>query len=83
MDSKTCVRAVGDFTVPVVAQPSLVDIIKILPTGINSFLGNKDIPVNIKGDVVIKKFIFSKHYTFEFTEKLTKDNIKTLGNFGF
>jgi len=83
MDSKTCVRAVGDFTVPVLATPSLVDIIKLIPKGISFFKDNKEIPVKIKGDVVIKKFLFSKHYTFDYTEKLTKDKIKVLGNFGF
>jgi len=83
MDSKTCIRAVGDFTVPVLATPSLVDIIKLIPNGISFFKDNKEIPVNIKGDVVIKKFIFTRHYTFDYTEKLTKDKIKVLGNFGF
>src|ERR1035441_3783187 len=83
MDSKTCVCAVGDFTVPVLATPSLVDIIKLIPSGISFLKDHKEIPVNIKGDVVIKKFLFSKHYTFDYTEKLTKDKIKVLGNFGF
>ena len=83
MDSKSCVRAVGDFIVPVLAQPSLVDIIKIIPKGLSFLKDNKEIPVNIKGDVVIKKFLFKKHYTFDYTEKLTKDKIKILGNFGF
>ncbi len=83
MDSKTCIRAVGDFTVPVLAQPSLTDVLRMLPKGISTLFGSKDMPVTIKGEVVIKKFIFSKHYRFEVTEKLTKDKIKMLGNFGF
>ncbi|MEI6817241.1 MAG: LEA type 2 family protein [Bacteroidota bacterium] len=77
----TCVRAVGDFTIPVVAQTNLVDLAKIIPTGLNAFLGKKskhELPVDIKGNVTVKKFLFSKHFEFEFKEKIALDKFKIL-----
>jgi LEA14-like dessication related protein len=80
IDGNKCVRAKGDFIIPVAARVSFIDIAKLLPNGIGSFFGDKEIPVNIKGSVTIKKFIFSKTFTIDYSEKLTKDKIKMLGN---
>jgi LEA14-like dessication related protein len=80
MDGNKCVQAKGDFIVPMVAQVSLFDIAKLIPNGIGAFFGEKEIPVNIKGSVTIKKFIFSKTFKFEYTEKMNKEKFKLLGN---
>lgn len=80
MEADKCIQAKGDFVIPMAAQVSLFEIAKIIPNGIGAFFGEKEIPVNIKGSITIKKFIFSKTFKFEYTEKLTKENIKMLGN---
>lgn len=80
MDANGCIRAVGDFVVPMSAHVSLLEIAKLIPNGIGAFFGEKEIPIDVKGSVTIKKFIFSKTFSFDYTEKMTKEKIKMLGN---
>jgi len=76
-DETVKIKANSEFIVPITGETSLIDLVKLIPTGLGSLLGNKTIPINIKGEVTIKKFIFRKKLKFDILEDFSKDKIKT------
>lgn len=61
-----------EFTFPVSAVLARMDLKQLLGTGINLLLNDEIIPMQVKGKVRIRKFIFSKTYDFEYTQRIDK-----------
>jgi len=59
------IGANSEVTVPVTIQPSLSTLGNIFMAGVNSFLSRKDQKVTIEGDIIVKKFIFSKRFAIK------------------
>ncbi len=76
-DNKIRVNSNGDFTIPLKGNASLFNLAKMIPPTIGNFFGMQDIPVNFKGEVVVSKFIFRKKISFDYTENINRDKIKT------
>lgn len=68
----------SDFTLPIGAKASLVDLINLSGIGLNLYLGNQSATATIKGNMTLKKFIFSKKIQFEYKEKIDSKTLKTL-----
>ncbi len=68
----------SDFTLPILAKASLVDLINLSGIGLNLYLGNQTATATIKGNMKLKKFIFSKKIQFEYKEKIDGKKLKSL-----
>ncbi len=74
------VRAKGnsDFTFPVSADVAKMDWKQLLGSGINLLLNNEAVPMKVKGKITVKKFIFSKTFNFDYTERIDKTMLQKL-----
>lgn len=70
--------ATNDFSIPVSASLKQFNLDQLLGTGLHLLFTNESVPINIKGKVKLKKFIFSKTYEFEFMEEIKKSELKKL-----
>ncbi len=70
------VAAMSEFALPLSTLTSYSQIVKFLPSGINSFLDGKDIPLSFKGTVTLKKFLFKKTFPLEFHDTINSKDIQ-------
>lgn len=72
--TSTSVKAAGksDFTFPVTAKLARMDFSQLLGAGINLLLNDEAIPMQVKGKIKVKKFLFSKTYQFDYTQRIDK-----------
>lgn len=68
----------SDFTIPMMATSSTVDLSKFAAMGLGFLLGNKTATATIKGNITLKKFIFRKKYPFEYKEKIDARFLESL-----
>jgi LEA14-like dessication related protein len=68
----------SDFILPISARASLVDLINLSGIGLNLYLGNQTATATIKGNMILKKFIFCKKIQFEYQEKIDGKTLKGL-----
>lgn len=67
-----------DFTIPMLATSSTVDLSRFATIGLSFLLGNKTATATIKGNITLKKFIFRKKYPFEYKEKIDASFLESL-----
>ena len=79
-----------ELTKPVLLQPkhsqiwpcklnvTTIELIKSLPAGLEIILGDKKVNANIKGNIRIKKWIFSKNYKFDVNQQIDGQWLKNL-----
>lgn len=65
----------SEFSVPLSATVPYSELLKLLAPGLSSFQEGKKIPLELKGSVTLKKFLFSKTYPVHYTEQI---NLKEL-----
>jgi LEA14-like dessication related protein len=68
----------SDFSLPVHAKASLGDLINLSGLGIGLLFGNQTAVAIIKGNMVLKKFIFHKKVQFEYKEKIDGKVLQSL-----
>jgi LEA14-like dessication related protein len=68
----------SDFTLPISAKAALIDLINLSGTGLNLYLGNQTATATIRGNMTLKKFIFSKKIQFEYKETIDGKKLKSL-----
>jgi LEA14-like dessication related protein len=68
----------SDFTLPVSARASLVDLLNLSGIGLNLYLGKQTATATIKGRMTLKKFIFRKKIQFEYKEMIDSKTLKGL-----
>ena len=78
IDTKIRAAANSDIVFPVNAKLANMDLSQLLGTGLNLLLNNEAIPMQVKGKLKIRKFIFSKTYQFDYTERIDKAVLKKL-----
>src|SRR5688572_25691538 len=66
--TKLRVKARREASLPVTARLSKMDLGQMMGTGLNLLLNDEAIPMQVKGKVKVRKFIFSKTYHFDYTE---------------
>lgn len=67
----------SDFTVPLKGETSMENASVLLQKGLSSlFGGSSAIPVSIKGNIIVKKFIFRKKIKFDFDQNVDMSKIK-------
>jgi hypothetical protein len=76
--TKVHAGAGSDFTFPVIAKAAKMDFTQLLGTGLNLLLNDEVIPMKVKGSLKIRKFIFSKTYHFDYTQRIDKALLKKL-----
>ena len=76
LDETERAKAHGEFTLPMTGQLSLKDLSKLVPVGLGIIKNKAEIPVILKFDFTVKKFIFKKHFHFEVNEKINPSKIK-------
>jgi hypothetical protein len=69
-DSVIRLKKDADFSIPASVKAPQGDLMKILSSGLSMFLSGNQIPLEIKGDFVLKKFLFRRKFSFEFNEKI-------------
>jgi LEA14-like dessication related protein len=60
----------SDFMLPVNAVASLGDLVKLSGLGITLLFGNQNATATIKGNMVLKKFIFRRKVQFEYKQTI-------------
>ena len=78
LDTKVHAGANSDFIFPVTAKVAKMDFTQLLGTGLNLLLNDEVIPMKVKGSLKIRKFIFSKTYRFDYTQRIDKALLKKL-----
>jgi LEA14-like dessication related protein len=68
----------SDFSLPVSAHASLLDLLNLSGIGLNLYLGKQSATATIKGNMTLKKFIFSRKIQFEYKEKIDNKTLKRL-----
>ena len=68
----------SDFTLPVIAKASLVDLVNLSGIGLSLYLGNQSATATIKGTMTLKKFIFRRKIQFEYKEKIDGKKLRSL-----
>ncbi|MBL0104010.1 MAG: LEA type 2 family protein [Bacteroidetes bacterium] len=64
------VKRNSEVTIPVRVELSTLDLLALLPTGLGLISDKKPITTGIVGDLTIKKFLFSKKYPFQYSQKV-------------
>ena len=70
LSNVTRLKRNSDFSIPLNANASLNNLINLSALGLNLFFGNQTAVATIKGNLVLKKFIFRKKMQFEYKEKI-------------
>jgi len=73
---KKKISAKGIFSLPLSASVSYSELIKFIPVGVSSFQSGKDVPVELKGEIKLKKFLFAKKFQLEFHDKISMKDIQ-------
>ncbi|MFI5134800.1 MAG: LEA type 2 family protein [Chitinophagales bacterium] len=73
---KKKIPANSNFVLPLSSSIPYSELIKFIPLGVNSFQSGKDIPVDVKGNIKLKKFLFVKKFQLEFHDKITMKDIQ-------
>ncbi len=68
----------SDFSLPVNAKASLSDLVNLSGLGIGLLFGNQTAVANIKGSMILKKFIFRRKVEFEYKEKIDGKFLQSL-----
>jgi len=76
--TKVRAKKKSDFSFPVTARLAKMDFNQLLGSGINLLLNNEAIPMQVKGEFRMKKFIFSKTYKFDYTQRIDKAQLMKL-----
>ena len=64
----------SEFSLPLNTSIPYTQLVKFIPLGLSSIQNGKDIPVDLKGNITLKKFFFKKTFPFEYHDKInTKD----------
>jgi len=66
----------SNFSLPLNVSIPYSQLIKFVPLGIASLQGGKDIPVDLKGTLTVKKFLFSKKFPIEYHDKISTKDIQ-------
>jgi LEA14-like dessication related protein len=66
----------SEFSLPLNTSISYTQLIKFIPLGLSSFQSGKDIPVDLKGNITIKKFLYKKTFPFEYHDKINMKDIQ-------
>ena len=59
-----------EFSIPFSASISVLELAQMIPSEILNFKSGAALPVEVRGSVTVKKFIFSKTFPFQFSETI-------------
>jgi LEA14-like dessication related protein len=76
--SKVKAKAGSDVTFPVTANLAKMELSQLLGTGLNLLLNDEAIPMQVKGKLKVRKFIFCKTYHFDYTQSIDKAWLRKL-----
>lgn len=66
----------SDFSLPLNTSIPYTQLVKFIPLGLSSIQNGKDIPVDLKGNITLKKFFIKKTFPFEYHDKINTKDIK-------
>lgn len=76
LDSNLRMKRNEDFTLPISIKVTKNDLAKVVISGMAFYLSGDKIPVEINGDVLVKKFLFRKKFAFKFNEQIDPKTLK-------
>ena len=65
-----------EFSLPVSTSIPYSQLIKFIPLGISSLQGGKDIPLEVKGNVTVKKFLYKRTFPLEYHDVISTKDIQ-------
>jgi hypothetical protein len=68
----------SEVSLPVTANIAKMDPGQLLGTGLNLLLNDEAIPMQVKGSVKVRKFLFTKTYDFDYTQSIDKAWLRKL-----
>jgi len=70
--SKVKAKRKSEVSFPVTANLAKMQLSQMLGTGLNLLLNDEAIPMKVKGKLKVRKFLFSKTYHFDYTQRIDK-----------
>lgn len=70
--SKVKAKRKSEVSFPVTANLAKMELSQLLGTGLNLLLNDEAIPMQVKGKLKVRKFLFSKTYHFDYTQRIDK-----------
>jgi LEA14-like dessication related protein len=72
VDTKVKAKGRSEVSFPVTANLAKMELSQLLGTGLNLLLNDEAIPMQVKGKLKVRKFLFSKTYHFDYTQRIDK-----------
>jgi hypothetical protein len=76
--TKVKAKRKSEVSLPVTANIANMDPSQLLGTGLNLLLNDEAIPMQVKGSVKVRKFLFTKTYHFDYTQSIDKAWLRKL-----
>ena len=78
VETKIKAKRKSEVSIPVTANLAKMDLSQLFDTGLNLLMNDEAIPMQVKGSVRVRKFLFSKTYHFDYTQRIDKAWLRKL-----